>query len=126
MQGAIGHSGDQVLGAIISCLHRQGIHLERVGSAAVLGENEWQSVDCYTTGKPSGTLRVALRSAAQLKEVKDILHEKAIQLGSDLVALAVVDDESAVAQAKNARRGARPRARASAASPPAAPGTPQV
>jgi hypothetical protein len=121
VRGPLGHEGSQVMSAIVECLRSQGFRLEIVSAAASLNGNEWQTVDGYTSNSPTGTLRLAVVSEAEMRVVRDTLHERAIQLGSGLIAISVQDDPGAFAQAKNGRRNTMNRARVAAASPPAPP-----
>ena len=59
------------------------------------------------TSGPSGRLKLCLSSPEQTALVRSVLHDKAFQLGVDLVTLVVHDDASLAQQAKNGRRGAR-------------------
>jgi hypothetical protein len=121
VRGPVGHDGGQVTSAIVECLRSQGVSLEMVSAVASLNANEWQTVVSYTSNSPTGTLRLAVMSEAEMRIVRDTLHERAIQLGSDLIAISVQDDAGALAQAKNGRRSTMNRSRAAAASPPAPP-----
>ncbi len=59
-----------------------------------------------------------MASEEELEEVRRALHDKAFQLGSDLVSITVVDDVALAQQAKNGRRGVRSRANPPASTAP--------
>ncbi len=51
-----------------------------------------------------------MASEEELAAVRLALHDKAFQLGSDMISLTIADDTALALQAKNGRRGARSRA----------------
>ena len=110
VQGSVGHSGRQVELQIIRVLEGLGMSLRELSAATPSEAGSWQSVAGDTSAGPSGRLRLHLSSDAELQTVRTALHDKAFQLGSDLISLTVSDDASLAQQAKNGRRGARRRA----------------
>ena len=70
----------------------------------------WLSVAASTSAGPSGRLQVHVASEEELAAVRLALHDKAFQLGSDMISLTIADDTALALQAKNGRRGARSRA----------------
>ena len=51
-----------------------------------------------------------MASEEELEAVRLTLHDKAFQMGCDMVSLTVADDAALALQAKNGRRGVRSRA----------------
>ena len=65
-----------------------------------------------------GRLRLAVSDLDQVRRIVDLLHEKAISVGNDVVTILAVEDGIQKNMAKNSRRGGRSRA-----APPAMPGS---
>ncbi len=82
-----------------------GLGLQEREATAPSAAGTWHSIAASTTSGPSGRLQLHLASEDELALVRDILHDKAFQLGSDMVSLSVLDDAALAAQAKNGRRG---------------------
>ena len=82
-----------------------GLGLQERASTTPSSEGTWQSVAASTWSGPSGRLQVHLASETELAVVRDSLHDKAFQLGSDMVSLTVTDDAALATQAKTAAGG---------------------
>jgi hypothetical protein len=114
INGNLGHNGRRIELQIIQVLSDLGLTLlERAASAPAAG-GTWHSIEASTSSSPSGRLMVLLHTEAELDAVRLALHDRAFQLGGDMISLTVADDVALAMQAKNGRRGARSRA-----SPPA-------
>jgi hypothetical protein len=107
LHGNLGHDVRQVELQILRVLEGHGIVLHELVEPAPTLPNSWQSVGSDMTSGPSGRLKLCLSSPEQMALVRSVLHDKAFQLGVDLVTLVVHDDASLAQQAKNGRRGAR-------------------
>jgi len=114
INGNLGYNGRKIELQIIQVLAALGLDLQERAATAPSVAGSWLSVAASTSSGPSGRLQVHVASEEELEAVRRTLHDKAFQLGSDLVSLTVVDDDALALQAKNGRRGARRRA-----SPPA-------
>jgi hypothetical protein len=114
INGNLGHNGRRIELQIIQVLADLGLALlERAATAPAAG-GTWHSIEASTSSSPSGRLKVLLHTEAELDAVRLALHDRAFQLGGDMISLTVADDVALAMQAKNGRRGARSRA-----SPPA-------
>jgi hypothetical protein len=118
INGNLGFNGRKIVLQIIQVLSDQGLDLQERADSAPSVIGSWLSVAASTTSGPSGRLQVHVASEEELEEVRRALHDKAFQLGSDLVSITVVDDEALAQQAKNGRRGARSRANPPASTAP--------
>jgi hypothetical protein len=110
INGSLGFSGRHIELQIVKVLTDLGMSLVERAPTTPSTAGSWTSVAASTTTGPSGRLQVHLTSEAELAVLREALHDKAFQLGSDLVSLTVTDDANLAAQAKNGRRGARCRA----------------
>ena len=106
IRGQLGFAARDVELRIIKVLEDTGMQLSELADAECSRPGMWSSVAAATSDAPSGRLRLHLSTAGQA----EALHDKAFQLGPDLISLSVSDDADLVAQATNGRRGARRRA----------------
>jgi hypothetical protein len=110
INGPLGHNGRLIELQIIKVITDLGLGLQEREATAPSAAGTWHSIAASTTSGPSGRLQLHLASEDELALVRDILHDKAFQLGSDMVSLSVLDDAALAAQTKNGRRGGRSRA----------------
>jgi hypothetical protein len=106
INGILGHNGRLIELQVIKVLTDVGMDLQERDSTFPSSAGTWQSVVASTSSGPSGRLQLHLASEAELEAVRDLLHDKACQLGSDMVGLTVTDDAVLATQARNDRRGA--------------------
>jgi hypothetical protein len=92
--------------------------LEERESTAPAAVGTWHSIAACTSSGPSGRLQVHVASEVEMEAVRRALHDKAFQLGGDMISFTVTDDSALAAQTKNGRRGHRSRANPSAAAAP--------
>jgi hypothetical protein len=110
INGDLGHNGRKIELQIIKVLSDLGLALqERVATAPSVA-GSWLSVAASTSAGPSGRLQVHVASEEELAAVRLALHDRAFQLGCDMISLTIADDAALALQAKNGRRGARSRA----------------
>jgi hypothetical protein len=119
INGSLGHNGRLIELQVIKVLTNLGMHLQERAATTPSTAGTWQSIAASTSAGPSGRLQIHLASETQLAEVRASLHDKAFQLGSDMVSITVTDDAALAAQAKNGRRGVRNRATPSGTTAPA-------
>jgi hypothetical protein len=119
INGHLGHNGRQVVLQIIQVITDRGLVLQERCETTPSVEGSWLAVASSTTSGPAGRLQLHLSSEEELSLVRNLLHDKAFQLGSDMVSLSVLDDTALASQAKNGRRGARSRANPSGNAAPA-------
>ena len=110
LHGNLGHDVRQVELQILRVLEVHGVVLQELAESAPVTPDSWQSVASDMAAGPSGRLRLCLSSPGQMALVRNALHDKAFQIGVDMITLAVHDDSSLAQQTKNGRRGARRRA----------------
>lgn len=116
--GNLGYNGRRIELQVIKILTDLGLALQERASTAPSAVGTWHSIAASTSSGPSGRLQVHLASEEEMEAVRLTLHDKAIQLGGDMVSLTVTDDAALALQAKNGRRGARSRASPSATAAP--------
>jgi hypothetical protein len=110
LHGNLGHDVRQVELQILRVLAGCGVVLQERAESAPVAPDSWQSIASDMSAGPSGRLRLCLSSPGQMALVRQALHDKAFQIGVDMITLVVHDDASLAQQAKNGRRGARRRA----------------
>ena len=110
INGDLGYNGRKIELQVIQVLAAQGLALQERMASDPSSAGTWLSVAAATSAGPSGRLQVHVASEEELEAVRRTLHDRAFQLGSDLISLSVVDDAALARQAKNGRRGARSRA----------------
>jgi hypothetical protein len=110
LHGNLGHDLRQVELHILRVLEAKGVVLHEISETAAATPGSWQSVAADMSAGPSGRLKLCLASPEHMAMVRSTLHDKAFQVGVDMITMAVHDDSTLVAQAKNGRRGARRRA----------------
>jgi hypothetical protein len=110
INGSLGHNGRMIELQVIKVLTDRGLALQERAATAPSVAGSWLSVASSTSAGPSGRLQVHLASEEELEEVRLCLHDRAFQMGCDMISLTITDDTALALQAKNGRRGARSRA----------------
>ncbi|CAK0820994.1 unnamed protein product [Prorocentrum cordatum] len=117
VHGSMGYDPRQVELQVIQVLASNGVVLREGVATSTSTAGFWYSGAAPASSGAGGRLRLHLTSTEELGKVRDALHDKAFQLGSEMVSLTVSDDASLAEQAKNGRRGVRRQA-----APPSADG----
>ena len=91
--------------------HRTGISLEHSLDSASAAPGFWYHTHAAGPSAPPGQVRLRLHSMEQVFRLARELHGKAVNLGSDLVAIELVNDEVDRVQGNGqaGRRGGGPR-----------------
>jgi hypothetical protein len=93
---------------LVQCLEDKGLCLsEATAEDRVLG-NTWVPL-LLESGSSSNSFQLCLASAAHALQVTNLLQEKTVQVGSELVSFAIEEEHNLRTQAKNGTRGARSR-----------------
>lgn len=106
VQGPLGYDGQLVEQQLIGIVQASGISVARCSRGTASTPGSWTSVAAPLASGASGRLRLHVRDGAEAATIRALLHDKAFQLGSDLISMTVTDDLSQAAQAKNGRGGA--------------------
>ena len=107
--GSMGYEPQAAAEAVIAVLKAQAaMDLLPAASEEQLIPGTWRRVADADRSAAPGRLRLYLRSASEAETVSRVLHGKALQLGEDLVSIAVSKDVCAAAGRRGRRAGAPP------------------
>ena len=96
---------DEILEAVQQLLKNQGLLLQRAADSAPPRPGTWQPVKSTTGGGNTGSMMLHLGSQPEVDKVRNLIHDRAFQAGSDLVSMSV---HTADFRARGSRRRAGP------------------
>ena len=101
------YDGAAVVHGLLAHLASQGLSFSPAAELAPLQAGQWAALKDQLGDSVDGRLRLAVGSEAQARQVVELLHEKAIVIGSDVITVTASEDGLLQSASKNCRRGRR-------------------
>ena len=104
----LGRNAREAIQGILSHLQRNGIALNEACDGNALEDSQWRAVR-GRSDQLVGSMHIAIRDPSAAAQVVSMLHEKAIEVGHELVTIIAAEDGCTAQRSKNGGRGGRPR-----------------
>ena len=106
VEGSLGYDPGAVVTSLMAVLQSHtGLAVSRAGSVESLVPGTWRRLADDDPSMAPGRVRLYLQSAADVGMVTRTLHGRAVQVGEDLVSIAIVPDELADSHASGRGSG---------------------
>jgi hypothetical protein len=97
---------------VVGLLHGSGLAPTAVRESKVTAPGQWHAAGSAISAGPWGKMRFHLRSEAEVEQVRQLLREKVLQAGPDLITLIVHETGSGFPSRRPNRRAGPPGAAA--------------
>ena len=104
---------EEIMEAIRLLIASRGLALQEIADGQATAPGQWQPLPSASGGGPSGKMRLHLSAPEEVELIRDLLHDKAFQSGSDMVSLTVQDADFRPRRAR--RRAGSPAAASNSA-----------
>ena len=103
--GPVGFDGTLVVHGLLKHLAGHGFAFTPARDDAPVCAGQWEALQALQGPHMNGRLRLAVGSAVEVDRILDLLHEKAIAVGSDVVTITATEDGVQKSRAKHCQRG---------------------
>ena len=103
--GAVGAVGDSMIRGLLNHLAAQALTFEQAGEDVPKRPGFWTALRDSHGNQLPDRFRLAVADQPQACKVVDLLHDKAISVGSNVISIVAMEDGMQLAQSKNGRRG---------------------
>ena len=104
----LGRNAREAIQGIVNHLQRNGIALNEAGEGHALEDSQWRAVR-GRSDQLVGSMHIAIRDPDAAAQIVSMLHEKAIEVGQELVTIIAAEDRCTAQRSNNGGRGGRPR-----------------
>ena len=101
----LGRGGKEAVHIIVGHLAANGLVLSEGPEGRVLEDGQWRA--SRNRDNITGSISIAIQDQEKAYKVIELLHERAIEVGHDLVTIIATEDRTTLEGQKNGRRGGR-------------------